>query len=104
MDPRKKFRDILQAFVRLNEPNSRLVVKATCGRDVTIQFPNVEVINGLISEDEMNTIHSRGDCYVNCSNSEGVGMGAIEAAIRDKPVIATTYGGPSEYLHSTLYD
>jgi len=48
----------------------------------------------------MNTIHSRGDCYVNFSNSEGVGMGAIEAAIRDKPVIATKYGGPSEYLKS----
>ena len=29
MDPRKNFRDILQAFVRLNEPNTRLLVKAT---------------------------------------------------------------------------
>ena len=25
-------------------------------------------------------------------------MGAIEAAVRDKPVIATNYGGPTEYL------
>ena len=25
-------------------------------------------------------------------------MGAIEATVRDKPVIATNYGGPTEYL------
>ena len=98
MDPRKKFRDILQAFVRLNEPNSRLVVKATCGRDVTIQFPNVEVINGLISNEEMDDIHHRSDCYVSFSHSEGVGMGAVEAAVRDKPVIITDYGGAPEYI------
>ena len=100
LDPRKNFRKILEAFVRLDKPDTRLLVKSTCREDVRIDMKRVEVINGLISEDEMNTIHSRGDCYVNCSNSEGVGMGAIEAAIRDKPVIATTYGGPREYLHS----
>lgn len=98
MDPRKKFRDILQAFIRLNEPNSRLVVKATCGRDVQIQFPRVEIINGLISNEEMDDIHHRCDCYVNFSHSEGVGMGAVEAAMRDKPVIITNYGGAPEYI------
>ena len=98
MDPRKKFRDILQAFVRLNEPNTRLVVKATCGRDITIQFPNVEVINGLISNEEMDDIHHRSDCYISFSHSEGVGMGAVEAAVRDKPVIITNYGGAPEYI------
>jgi len=100
LDPRKNFRKILEAFIRLNKPDTRLLVKSTCKDDVRIDLERVEVINGLVSEKEMNTIHSRGDCYVNFSNSEGVGMGAIEAAIRDKPVIATKYGGPSEYLKS----
>jgi len=98
MDPRKKFRDILQAFVRLNEPNTRLVVKATSNQAVQIQFPRVEVINDMLSEDEMDTLHNRCDCYVNFSHSEGVGMGAVEAAMRDKPVIITNYGGASEYV------
>lgn len=98
MDPRKNFKDILQAFVRLNEPNTRLLVKATCNKDITIQFPRVEVINGLISDDEMDEIHWRSDCYVSFSSSEGVGMGAIEAAIRDKSVIITNYGGAPEYI------
>tara|TARA_B110000503_G_scaffold76759_1_gene118395 strand:- start:1095 stop:2054 length:960 start_codon:yes stop_codon:yes gene_type:complete len=98
MDPRKKFRDILQAFVRLNEPNTRLVVKATSNQNVQLPFPRVEVINDMLSDEEMNNLHDRCDCYVNFSHSEGVGMGAVEAAMRDKPVIITEYGGASEYI------
>ena len=98
MDPRKKFREILQAFVRLNEPNTRLVVKATSNQNVQIPFPRVEVINDMLSDEEMNALHDRCDCYVSFSHSEGVGMGAVEAAMRDKPVIITEYGGASEYI------
>lgn len=98
MDPRKKFKDVLQAFIRLNEPNTRLVVKATCRSDVQIQLPRVEVVNGLISEEEMDNLHNRCDCYVSFSHSEGIGMGAVEAALRDKPVIITNYGGAPEYI------
>jgi len=100
LDPRKNFRKIIEAFIRLNEPDTRLIVKSTCVKDVDINIDRIEVINGLVTEEEMNTIHSRGHCYVNFSNSEGVGMGAIEAAMRDKPVIATSYGGPSEYIQT----
>ena len=46
----------------------------------------------------MESVHEAGDCYVNCSHSEGVGMGAVEAALRDKPVIITDYGGLKEYV------
>ena len=98
MDPRKKFKDILQAFVRLNEPNTRLVVKATSNQPVHIPFPRVEVINDMLSDEEMNDLHNRCDCYVSFSHSEGVGMGAVEAALRDKPVIITDYGGAPEYV------
>ena len=98
MDPRKKFRDVLQAFIRLNEPNTRLVIKATAKTDVHIQLPRVEVINGLLTDEEMDQLHERCDCYVNFSHSEGVGMGAVEAALRDKPVIITNYGGAPEYV------
>jgi glycosyltransferase involved in cell wall biosynthesis len=46
----------------------------------------------------MDDIHHQSDCYVSFSHSEGVGMGAVEAALRDKPVIITDYGAPSEYI------
>jgi glycosyltransferase involved in cell wall biosynthesis len=98
MDQRKNFRDILEAFVRLNKPGAKLIVKATCNQSVQIKLPNVEVINGLISDEEMDKIHRLSDCYVSFSSSEGVGMGAVEAAMRDKPVIITDYGGAPEYV------
>ena len=98
MDQRKNFRDILEAFVRLNKPDAKLIVKATCNQSVQIKLPNVEVINGLISDEEMDKIHRLSDCYVSFSSSEGVGMGAVEAAMRDKPVIITNYGGAPEYV------
>ena len=88
----------MRAFIRLNEPNTHLIVKATCNRDIDIQLPRVEVINGLVSEEKMDEINHRSDCYVSFSHSEGVGMGAVEAAIRDKPVIITNYGGAPEYI------
>ena len=98
MDQRKNFRDILEAFVRLNKPNAKLIVKATCNQPVQIKLPNVEVINGLISDEEMDKIHRLSDCYVSFSSSEGVGMGVVEAAMHDKPVIITDYGGAPEYV------
>ena len=98
MDPRKKFQDVLQAFIRLNEPNTRLIVKATCNQPVDIRLPRVEVINNLLSDEEMSELHNRCDCYVSFSHSEGIGMGAVEAALRDKPVIITDYGGAPEYV------
>jgi glycosyltransferase involved in cell wall biosynthesis len=98
MDDRKNFRGILEAFMRLNKPDAKLVVKATCNQDVQINLPNVEVINGLISDEEMDTLHNRCDCYVSFSKSEGVGMGPVEAALRNKPVIITDFGGSPEYV------
>ena len=98
LDQRKNFSKILEAFIRMNEPNTRLLVKATCKQDIQIEIPRVEIINGLIPVDKMDEIHWRGDCYLSFSSSEGVGMGATEAALRDKPVIITNYGGAPEYI------
>jgi glycosyltransferase involved in cell wall biosynthesis len=98
LDDRKQFRHILEAFIRLNEPKSRLLVKATCMKDVPLNIPRVEVVNGLVDEEQMERIHKIGDCYVSFSKSEGVGMGAVEAALRDKPVIITDFGGAPEYV------
>ena len=97
-DPRKNIRMLLEAFVRLNMPDTRLVLKATCRQPFTCSLPRVTVINGLLSDDELEDIHRTCHCYINCSHSEGVGMGAVEAALRDRPVILTDYGGLKEYV------
>jgi len=100
IDQRKNIPMLIEAFIRCNFDNARLVIKATCVKDVKWRIPNVTVINGLVSDEELDKIHSMCHCYVNCSKSEGVGMGAVEAAIRNKPVIITDYGGLQEYVHT----
>ena len=43
-------------------------------------------------------LHNICDCYVSFSNSEGIGLGAVEAAMCDKPVIAPEFGGMTNYI------
>lgn len=97
-DPRKNIGMLIKAFQELDRPDARLLVKATGLEDVTSNSPRITVINGLISDKQMENIHRNGDCYVNCSHSEGVGMGAVEAALHNKPVIITDFGGLQEYV------
>ena len=98
LDQRKNIPKLIEAFIKCNFKNAKLVIKATCIRDVHWKVPNVEVINGLLSDEDIDKIHKRCHCYINFSKSEGVGMGAVEAAVRNKPVIITDYGGLKEYV------
>ena len=77
---------------------ARLVLKATCVQPIKLDIPGVVVINGLLSDDALERVHNSCHCYINCSHSEGVGMGAVEAALRSKPVVITDYGGLKEYI------
>ena len=97
-DPRKQTKKIIEAFMRLNRPDTLLVLKATCKQPVKWKLPRVHIINDLVSDEQIQAIHERCHCYVSFSHSEGVGMGAVEAALCDKPVIITEYSAPKEYI------
>jgi glycosyltransferase involved in cell wall biosynthesis len=99
MDPRKNIKGLIDAFLRCGfGDRARLVLKATCLNDVDWRVPGVTVINGLLSDEDLEKVHGACHCYINCSHSEGVGMGAVEAALRNKPVIITDFGGLKEYV------
>ena len=101
MDPRKNIRGLIEAYLRCEfRDAAHLILKATCIQDVTWRVPGVTVINGLLSDADLEKVHEQGHCYINCSHSEGVGMGAVEAALRNKPVIITDFGGLKEYVQT----
>jgi len=80
-DPRKNFQKVLDTFSLLDRPNARLVIKQQS------------------NDAQIDLVHRQCDCYINFSHSEGgIGMGAIEAALRDKPVIKPGYAGGPEYV------
>jgi hypothetical protein len=100
-DPRKNINGLIRAFQECNfGPAARLLLKATCIQPVQMSIPNIVVINGLLSDEAIDRIHGSCHCYVNCSHSEGVGMGAVEAAMMSKPVIISDYGGLKEYVQT----
>lgn len=54
---------------------------------------------------QLQMLHNRGDCYVSLHKGEGWGYPLFEAACRGKPVVATAFSGPLDYLddeHHTL--
>ena len=97
-DTRKNFGGMLRAFMRLENPNAHLVVKAQSNAPIHLKLPNVQIINEELTEEQMNDLHNTCDCYVSSSHSEGIGMGPVEAALRDKPVIISDFGGICEYV------
>jgi glycosyltransferase involved in cell wall biosynthesis len=103
-DQRKNINGVIRAFVELFSDKTdqvRLLLKATCNQVISVDTPGVEVINGLLSGEDLDKVHDQGDCYVSCSHSEGIGLGAVEAALRAKPVIMAEYGGGKDYINST---
>ena len=98
MDQRKNIRCVIEAFLNLKLPDSVLLLKATCNQPVHWNIPGVVILENLMSKNELEYIHKIGDCYVSFSHSEGAGMGAIEAAMRNKTVILPEYGAGVEYI------
>lgn len=60
--------------------------------------PCVVVADEGLSDADMLALHRRGDCFVSLARAEGWGLGLFEAARLGKPVVATGYGGQTDYL------
>jgi glycosyltransferase involved in cell wall biosynthesis len=58
----------------------------------------IMLIDDEISDESINALHRKGNCYVSLCRSEGWGLGAFDAAGCGKPVIITGFGGQLDYL------
>lgn len=102
LDPRKNINKLIECFYRAEIPDSLLVLKASC-KALVKSLPGVYIINEFFTPNQMESLHDQCHCYVSFSHSEGVGMGAVEAALRNKPVIFQKYGGTEEYIPNSPY-
>jgi len=60
----------------------------------------VRIINDQLSRDAFMTLLNSMDCYISLHRGEGLGLGILEAITLGKAVIATNYGGNTEYMHN----
>lgn len=97
-----------QAFVK-NE-NALLLLKMSNGeRDPALyrrileaidRHPRILTIERSLDETELGWFFDALDCYVSPHRSEGFGLTVAEAMLAGKPVIATDYGGTTDFLKS----
>ncbi len=56
------------------------------------------LLEGCMARDELAGLMAAADCYVSLHRSEGFGLGVAEAMALGKPVIATRYSGPADFM------
>jgi glycosyltransferase involved in cell wall biosynthesis len=60
---------------------------------------NIKLINWSLDDTQLSMFYSAIDCYVSPHRAEGFGATLAEAMLAEKPVIATNYGGCTDFLH-----
>lgn len=58
----------------------------------------IRVLEGSLSAIEMNDLYASADCFVSLHRSEGLGLGIAQAMMLGRPVIATGYSGPMDFM------
>jgi glycosyltransferase involved in cell wall biosynthesis len=103
---RKGFTEVFNAFneeFAKDEP-VRLILK-TAQNAVAIpiiksQYPNIDVITGRLSEDDLAALLKTADCMVYPSRGEGFGITPLESMATGLPAIVPNEHGISEYFNS----
>jgi len=59
---------------------------------------NVEIIEGYLSQEEIRSLIQNSDAYLSLHRSEGLGLSLLEAMQLGVPVVATGYGGNTDFM------
>jgi glycosyltransferase involved in cell wall biosynthesis len=124
-DPRKDLPEMIRLFVQAfsnDDPVTLLIKTNELGADIGPHFrqrstrtlaaevvselgrelgrapPNIILNTDRLGSAELDMIHAIGDVYVTVSHGEGFALGAFEAATRATPVLATAWGGQTDFL------
>lgn len=72
-----------------------------CIRKNPLQIPDIDILCGILKDDDIKRLHRSADCYVNAVKCDSFGPCAIEALLCDKIVINSNNIGSSSYINST---
>jgi glycosyltransferase involved in cell wall biosynthesis len=64
------------------------------------RVPRVHLDAGASTNEAIDALHARGDCFVSLTRGEAWGLGAFEAAAAGNPVVITGWFGTMEWLPS----
>jgi len=78
-------------------------IKAIASTVNSKNLPNVYLLHGEFSDEEMNSIynHSKVKAMVSLTKGEGFGRPLLEFSLTNKPIITTNWSGHTDYLHES---
>lgn len=78
------------------------IIKKTVQLTEGQTLPNVYLVHGELSDDEMNSLynHPKVKTHISLTKGEGFGRPLLEASISGKPVIASGWSGHMDFLNS----
>lgn len=88
--------DDLENIIKFDIQNIKNIIRKPYS-----QYPDIDVLCGILSRKDINRLHKSCNCYVNAVMSDGFGASAIEAALYDNLVITTKNIGSSTYFNSS---
>jgi len=102
---RKGWYELLLAFTKeFHENNVRLIFKSTDFVSVSNEMMQImkndiriHLIDGVLTNEEINKLYKEADCFVLPSHGEGFGLPAVEAMATGLPVITTNFLGSVDY-------
>ena len=68
--------------------------------DMAARLPNLRIITDILGTSDVHNLLAAADCYVSPHRSEGFGLTVAEAMHIGKPVIATDFGGTTDFVEA----
>lgn len=105
--PRKNVMRLMKAS---DKYGFRLVIAGNCGKESDLapfkeyasSRKNIEIL-GFQTEEQLKSLYDKAKIFALPSIEEGVGLVALEAAIRNCGIVITSKGGPKEYYGDDAY-
>ncbi len=86
-------------ILKLTGKGSALVNFDARTRELIDSHANIEVIDGHLNQNEINSLFDRTDVFLSLHRAEGFGIPMLEAMARGIPVIATAYSGNMQFMN-----
>lgn len=89
------------AYNAENDERLKKRLKTIC--DQYSDVPKIILDTNLRSDDYIEDLTNNCDVYLSLCNSEGVGLGACQSALKGKIIVMTGYGGQVEYIKEACW-